>query len=77
MLKSASLSKCLGVTYRAKGVPVLDAPKVPGLAKIVGLADESDPAKMCHVQEWALAMLEQAGHSREIARMLLQRMLRA
>jgi hypothetical protein len=57
----------------AKSTPV----SVPGLAKIVGLADEADPARMCHVREWALAMLEQAGHSREMAQMLLQRMLRA
>jgi len=50
---------------------------VPGLAKIIGLADGPNPAKACHVHEWAVAMLEQAGHSREMAQVLLQRMLRA
>lgn len=63
----------LDVNCRAKPLP--SASSVPGLAKIVGLADESDPARMCHVREWAVAMIEQAGHSREVAQMLLHRIL--
>lgn len=69
---NVSISKC---PRCAQKLPVKPAP-VPGLAKIIGLADESDPARMCHVREWALAMIEQAGHSREMAQVLLQRMLR-
>ncbi len=54
----------------------MGSPRIPGLARVVGLADGADPDRACHVREWALAMLEQAGYTREIAQLLLQRMLR-
>jgi hypothetical protein len=48
---------------------------VPGLARIVGLAGSGDADREGLVREWALAMIEQAGHSRDLAPAILQRML--
>lgn len=67
----------IGVSKTPRGNrkgPVEPKP-VPGLARIIGLAGSGEADRENHVREWALAMIEQAGYSRELAPAILQRML--
>lgn len=62
-------------TPRARQKEQVKPMPVPGLSRIVGLAGSGDADRENHVREWALAMIEQAGYSRELAPAILQRML--